>query len=73
MSNKLILRKIELKMLIDTLVEVYNTGADYIDIEGSTGDSQDVIGIIVHPEYMSEQDNDIFDEDLSDEDLNQLI
>ena len=72
-------QKIPLKGLIETLQEVYNQGADYIDIVGIPDEDQDIIGIHVREEYLSddledeEEGQDENQEGLSDEDLNQLI
>jgi hypothetical protein len=70
-------------------VNVYNSGADYVDIIGTPDENQDTIGIVVHEEYLSKDDMQIefiSDEDeeeeeyiepndkpLSDEDINDLI
>lgn len=69
--EKVTLRKIPLQVLIDTLVEIYEKGADYVDIVGIPDDTQDEIGLIVREEYY----NSIPDEpsDLGDDDLNDLI
>jgi hypothetical protein len=51
------LRKIPLEMLIQILEDLYNGGADYIDISGDTdvnGVPKDTIKITVKPEYMSD-------------------
>jgi hypothetical protein len=80
-KNQVILRKIALKTFIDTLVNVYNSGADYVDLIGSNDEEQDTIGIIVTDEYMADPDDmelEIEDEDeeekkLSDDDIDQLI
>jgi hypothetical protein len=79
------LRKIPLEMLIQILEDLYNGGADYVDISGDIdkdGVPRDTIKITVKPEYMSDPDGD---EDshvedrldgtirLSDEDINELI
>lgn len=72
-------QKIPLKGLIETLQEVYNQGADFIDIVGIPDEDQDIIGIHVREEYLSddledeEEEQDENQEGLSDEDLNQLI
>ena len=80
--NQVILRKVALKAFIDTLVNVYNSGADYVDIVGSNDEQQDTIGIIVTDEYMADPDDmeleieDDEEEDqkkLSDDDIDQLI
>jgi TATA-binding protein-associated factor Taf7 len=59
-------------------MELYNQGADYIDISGMPDEDQDVISIFVREEYMSNDNNqeeydEEFNSNLSDEDLNQLI
>jgi len=75
-DNKLFLKKIPLQKFIEELVKLYNSGADYIDIGGSLGESQDSIIIHVDPEYMSNDDDVEEKEEINlsdDEDLNQLI
>ena len=88
-KKEVILRKIALQKFIETLVDVYNSGADYVDIIGTPDENQDTIGIVVHEEYLSKDDMQIefiSDEDeeeeeyiepndkpLSDEDINDLI
>jgi hypothetical protein len=81
MENKEVrFRKISLQLLLDTLTHIWDSGADYVDIIGIQGEDQDVINIVVKEEYMSEEDNDVYDEEeeedndtLSDEDINNLI
>lgn len=51
-------------MLIQILEDLYNGGADYIDISGDTdvnGVPKDTIKITVKPEYMSDfnEENDV--------------
>jgi hypothetical protein len=88
-KKEVVLRKIALQKFIETLVDVYNSGADYVDIIGTPDENQDTIGIVVHEEYLSKDDMQIefiSDEDeeeeeyiepndkpLSDEDINDLI
>jgi hypothetical protein len=53
------LRKIPLEMLIQILEDLYNSGADYVDISGDNdvnGVPKDTIKITVRPEYMSDFD-----------------
>ena len=73
--EKVTLKKIPLQVLIDTLVEIYEKGADYVDIIGIPDNTQDEIGIVVREEYYST--NERQDEDPSDiseaDDLNELI
>jgi|APFre7841882793_1041355.scaffolds.fasta_scaffold03510_3 hypothetical protein len=78
------LRKIPLENFIQILQDLYDGGADYIDISGEqSGEEEslkDIIKITVRPEYVNE-DNDIeieFTEEtgnlpLSDDDINDLI
>jgi len=51
-------RKIPLKNFIDTLIQVYNSGVDYIDIVGKNTptDNRDIINIRVKQEYKSDVD-----------------
>lgn len=82
-KKEVIIRKIALQAFIETLVEVYNSGADYVDLIGSPDEKQDTIGIVVHEEYLSKEEHDIEliddeeeeinDKPLSDEDINDLI
>jgi hypothetical protein len=60
------LRKIPLEMLIQILEDLYNGGADYVDISGDTdanGLPRDTIKITVKPEYLSDTEED--EEDMS--------
>ena len=79
------LRKIPLEGLIQILTNLYEEGADFIDISGVQDNreegSVDVIKITVKPEYMSD-DNDLQIEvdmegekpnSLSEDDINELI
>lgn len=71
-NNKIItLQKIPIKNLMEILSELYNDGADYVDISGMPDEDQDVISIFVREEYMNQDEE--YDGDLSDDDLNQLI
>lgn len=63
-------------MLIDALTDVYNLGADYVDIVGVRNDVQDTVTIVVKEEYINTDDVDDDDDDLdklSDEDINNLL
>ena len=86
MSKEIRLKKIPLNLLIQALMEVYNTGVDYIYIIGKPDEEQDTIGIAFCEEYLSKDeegdDDHIVDFEelkeeiknikLSDDDLNQL-
>ena len=77
------IEKIPLDKLIDTLVELYNKGIDYVDIAGVPGKEFDRLAIGFNKEYMTEQGKKNFaelDEELeikpgklTDDDLNYLI
>jgi hypothetical protein len=73
-NNKtLTLQKIPLESLIEILANLYNKGADYIDVTGTSNDGQDVISINVREEYMMDDEEEEEENNLSDEDLTQLI
>lgn len=70
------LRKIPLQALIEILQDLYDNGADYIDLSGEQkgeGDSiKDLIQITVKPSYMSELVDDVAENvevDYSDDDV----
>jgi hypothetical protein len=66
-KEKVTLRKIPLKLLIDTLVEIYERGADFVDVVGVPDDMQDEIGIMVREEYYtSDPEGEISDDELND-------
>lgn len=78
------IQKIPLDRLIETLVDLYNKGIDYIDISGVPGDDQDRMAIVFTKDYMTEQGKKNFGEEddldieigpskLTDDDINQLI
>jgi len=84
MANREVkIEKIPLDKLIDTLVELYNKGIDYVDIAGVPGIEFDRLAIGFNKEYMTEQGKKNFaelDEELeikpgklTDDDLNYLI
>ena len=78
------IQKIPLDRLIETLVDLYNKGIDYVDIAGVPGIDQDRMAIVFTREYMTEEGKKNFGEDdeldleigpskLTDDDINQLI
>lgn len=70
------LSRIPLKLFIEALKEVYDTGADFVDLVGQADVDQDSVGIIVkesYYNYFQEDDDDEGDRELTDDDLNQLI
>lgn len=78
MNNRVIFRKIPLELLIETLIDIQSSGANYIDIIGVQNDVQDVVTISVQREYLSNSEKNVEDVDfindkLSDEDINDLM
>jgi len=78
------IQKIPLDRLIETLVDLYNKGVDYIDISGIQGEEFDRMAIVFTKDYMTEQgkinfgevdelDLEIGPSKLTDDDINQLI
>jgi len=78
------LRKIPLEGLIEILTNLFEEGADYIDISGQQDNREegpiDVIKITVRPEYMSDDSEVEIEVDvqedkptLSEDDINELI
>ena len=67
------LRKIPLEPLIQILQDLYDSGADYIDLSGEQNKEEDelkdIIQITVKPEYMTHTDN----EDDDDDDIEQEV
>ena len=87
-NRSLKLSKIPITLLIQILGELFEEGADFIDIEGSSSkdeEESDVIKVTTKPEYYSEEpeifielednvnDDDDDDDKLTDEDINDLI
>jgi len=78
------IQKVPLDRLIETLVDLYNKGIDYIDIAGVPGIDQDRMAIVFTRDYMTEEGKKNFGEEdkldleigpskLTDDDINQLI
>ena len=78
------IEKIPLDRLIETLVDLYNKGIDYVDIAGMPGIDQDRMDIVFTKDYMTEEGKKNFGEEdeldleigpskLTDDDINQLI
>ena len=75
--------KVELGPLIDLLVQIYGSGADYVDIALKQGDNnQDALGIFLREEYFNYErieqesmpdENPIDLKNLTDEQINQLL
>ena len=69
------LRKIPLQALIEILQDLYENGADFIDLSGEqkdeNGSSKDLIQITIKPEYMlhDERNDDDNDDELEEIEL----
>jgi hypothetical protein len=69
-NNKLMLQKIPLGPFIDILINVYNQGADFVDIGGTPDGVEDTLYVSVKEEYFEE---DIEESKLSEDDLKLLL
>jgi hypothetical protein len=77
------IQKVPLDNLLNTLVDIYNSGVDYVDIIGMPGEEYDNIGITFTRDYMTEEGKkhfkdisknlEITSERLTDDDINQLV
>ena len=81
-NNEVTFKKIPLRVFLDILQDAWEKGADYVDIVGVPDEVQDNIAVAIREEYINAHPEDEFeidvelenpDENLSDEDLNQLI
>lgn len=63
------IKKVPLKDLISILVELYDRGANFVDIKGASIQNQDTIQIGVCEEYMEQSSSTKF----SEEDFKNLI
>jgi len=72
-NNELRLNKIPLEPFLEALTDIFNRGVDFVDIVGKPGENQDSIGIVIKEEYFSTSEKDEEEENLSDEDISQLI
>lgn len=70
------LRKIPLESLIEILQDLYESGADYIDISGKNDEkNRDIIHITIKEEYMfyNEEEDDAIERSIFEGDINDLI
>jgi hypothetical protein len=70
------LRKIPLESLIEILQDLYESGADYIDISGKNDEkNRDIIHITIKEEYMfyNEEEDDATERSIFEGDINDLI
>lgn len=81
MSKKQItITKIPIEVLMEILITLYEEGTDFIDIKANVdGDgTQDIITIVVRPEYMIDPEEMkikkmLLNTELSDDDINELL
>jgi hypothetical protein len=88
-NKSITIRKIDIYSLIGALAELYNSGADFVDIIGENHDKHDKISLLVKDEYINEDaeyededgddeestsdDDDVQGSDLSNLDINDLV
>ena len=75
-TTQVTLRKIPLDQLIDSLIDIFDMGADYIDIIGIPGELNDTVAIAVKDEYYEPYEEEEEEEGyfpLTEEQLNELI
>ena len=70
------LRKIPLQALIEILQDLYENGADYIDLSGEqkneNGSVKDLIQITIKPEYMLHDERNNDDDDDNNEESEEI-
>ena len=79
-GDEIVLKKIPVEILLETLHDLYHRGVAYIDIMGIAGQEQDTLGISFNSEYMRENiDFEDVEKDLTqtiklsdEDDLNEL-
>lgn len=70
-DDNILVKKVPLRSFIEALIEVYNGGVDYVDLEamGKDREKRDVINIIAYPEYVDTGDFPDDDEEEGDDDV----
>lgn len=71
-TTRVVLHKIVLREFIDALIDIYDSGADYIDLVGINRRDRDELNINVREEYLYTEEEGGEDE-LTDDTINQLI
>lgn len=71
MTEKLQINKVHLDSLINLLVNLYEQGADYIDIVAMKENGKDILQVNMREEYMIEEARE--EKPLSEDDINKLI
>jgi hypothetical protein len=81
-ENKMSIKKIPLKGLLEILTDLYEEGVNYVDFSSGEGsDLKDILKIDIQPEYMAseeeldqeEEDDDDDDDDNEGEDYKETI
>lgn len=55
MDNKFVIRKVDVRQIINSLVEMWNFGADFVDIHAIMEPEQDKVVLSAKEEYMCER------------------
>lgn len=69
-TNPFVIKKIPLEQFITILIEIYDRGAEFIDLTGRPNGQEDTIQLSAPQEYMREQNEA---DTIAEEDLNDLI
>lgn len=75
-NNEFIIKKIPVKYFLECLDEVYDNGADFVDLFVKLGPGRDAVGIVVNEEYIhnsTEVQETKISSSFTEEDINQLI
>ena len=64
-KNQVRLKKIPIAVFLKALMDIYESGVDYVDIIGVPGEEQDTIGIAFSDDYMSKAESE--DDDINNE------
>lgn len=71
MKNQLTVNKVPLEDFINLLINLYEEGANFIDMTGINEDNKDFVRVIVRDEYMEKEKKE--EAPLCDEDIDKLI
>lgn len=66
-NTEITIKKVPLKALLDILQEVWEKGADYVDIIGVTGDVENNVLIAIRDDYMNNEEEEDEEEEKSPE------
>jgi len=71
-DNKVRLKKIPLGVFIQSLMDIYNMGVNYVDLIGVPGEEQDTIGIAFSDDYLNKEEEEDSNEPETNEDFEDL-